>query len=202
MKSIIQGPWKWATRNNTVTGNEEAILTGPSTDEAPPPVVLALASGWTTPLRCDIEYAKAMLLIEAVPEMRDVLLEHVATMGKCHPGGLLPEVAEAFKKAQALMDRISPVRLPGVWEQLEGEGRIYIKTFATPGVWIEAHFSGARISFRAKREFLLGGVMKAAIEVARANVHACDRLEIDVAIRDMERRLDEDLVQREERNHA
>jgi len=44
--------------------------------------------------------------------------------------------------------------------------------------------------------------MKAAIEVARANVHACDRLEIDVAIRDMEHRLDEDLVQREERNHA
>ena len=201
MKSIIQGPWKWSHHTNAPGEADEAVLMA-SPSGADAAVVLALGSDWQEPLRCDIEYAKAMLLIEAVPEMRDVLLELVATMGKCHPGGLLPEVAEAFKKAQALMDRISPVRLPGVWEQLEGEGRIYIKTFATPGVWIEAHFSGARISFRAKREFLLGGVMKAAIEVARANVHACDRLEIDVAIRDMERRLDEDLVQQEERNHA
>lgn len=139
---------------------------------------------------------------EAVPEMRDALLDLVATLGKHHPGGLLPEVAHAFTKARALVERIAPVRLPGAWERLEGTENLYVKTYATPGVWIEAHLTGSRISLRAKREILLGGIMKAAIEVDRANVHACDRIQIDAAIRQLEQRLDEALCSAKESDHA
>lgn len=201
MKSITQGPWKWSHHTNPLSeANEAVLMASPNGDSAA--VVIALGPDWQEPLRCDIEHAKAMLLIEAAPEMRDALLDLVAALGKHHPGGLLPDVAEAFTKAQTLVERIAPVRLPGAWENIEGTENLYVKTYATPGVWIEAHLTGSRISLRAKREFLLGGVMKAAIEVGRANVHACDRIQIDAAIRQLEQRLAEALCLAKESDHA
>ncbi|MFU2489139.1 hypothetical protein [Thauera sp. WH-1] len=201
MKSITQGPWKWSHHTNTLSeANEAVLMASPNGDSAA--VVIALGPDWQEPLRCDIEHAKAMLLIEAVPEMRDALLDLVGALAKHHPGGVLPEVASALKSAQALVERIAPVRLPGAWEKIEGQENLYVKTYASPGVWIEAHIAGSRISLRAKREFLLRGVMKAAIEVGRANVHACDQLEIDAAIRELEQRLDEALCSAKENDHA
>lgn len=201
MKSLIQGPWKWSHYPNPLSEVDEAVLmASPEGDGAG--VVLALGPDWHEPLRCEVEHAKVLGLIEAAPEMRDALLDLIAALGKHHPGGLLPDVAEAFTKAQTLVERIAPVRLPGAWENIEGTENLYVKTYATPGVWIEAHLTGSRISLRAKREFLLGGVMKAAIEVDRANVHACDRIQIDAAIRQLEQRLAEAPCLAKESDHA
>lgn len=200
MKSITHGPWKWADHHQSPSVRQ-TVLEFDNDSEPTDNVVLALDPSSSGPLDKDREEAKA--LIQAAPELRDALVGLVASLSKHHPGGLLPEVATSFIAAQSLLERVAPVRLPGVWEKLENADELYVKTYATPGVWIEAQIRGASISFRAKREFLLGGVLKAAIEVALIRTHAFDRIEIHNAIVELERLLDDELKRKEEaQQHA
>jgi len=189
MKSLLQGPWKWIDCHREQHPPCTA-LARLDDEHLEPQTIFLLSTASSGTLSQEQEAAKT--LIQEAPALRDCLYELAHHLGRVSPGSMAPELSVALSKAVSLLDRVTSIRLPGVWEVIEDE-RLYLKTYATEGVWLEAHLYGTSIVFRAKRNLRLDGVLQAAQEVACSRAHALDPVQIACAVEEVEQALSNNL---------
>jgi len=76
-----------------------------------------------------------------------------------------------------------PVTLPGVWAI---NGSVFVKEYNDGTAFIEAQHQGFKLLLKAKTEGMIGGVMKAVMEIDVREVNVWDSLGIDNAITALE----------------
>ena len=117
-------------------------------------------------------------------------------LAKC---GYAPAQAVASSGASAPVDMLSEVTaganevhatLPGVWTEEHGPG-VFYRFYNDRNAWLEARLDGADVRITSKCYGVLGGVIRAVMQVGEARAAAADRPATEQAITDLETKLAE-----------